>query len=380
MRPALLLALALLLAAPAWGEEILILPGPRYVQTARLSVQFDLGCPDVFRWLSFNEWSQSKNLAGGDNGVSEFFGQTMRSLSGAGFLYPQDLSEESWEVVAEGPDVAIIRTTGQSPGQPPIETLYTFFLDAPYFLVQRTIRFSQLPDTASFQPYVTRVNFVATYRAARYRKTSGAFTQGIYCFGGCPITDWDGRWIQQIAVSGASDSLSVSTVYAATNPASNGAVRGQGLISNSGWAGPRRPSGLHDQDETHRMLIEFSKRPSMLTRIDSLYAWLQTSEVPLAAPRATPANALTLSFAPNPARGPVDIRFSLAEPGPAELEVFDVAGRRVAALHDGWLGSGAHTLRWDGRDAGGALAPPGAYRARLRTTAGQASRAFVRIR
>ena len=50
---------------------------------------------------------------------------------------------------------------------------------------------------------------------------------------------------------------------------------------------------------------------------------------------------------------------------PVEIEVFDLAGRKVGAVDDGERGSGRFTAVWDGRDAEGQLLPPGTYFLRL---------------
>ncbi len=71
--------------------------------------------------------------------------------------------------------------------------------------------------------------------------------------------------------------------------------------------------------------------------------------------------ALAVATWPNPARAGVDVRFALARGGPAKVEVFDVRGRRIAALGDADFGAGVHELRWDGRDASGGRAAPGLY-------------------
>ena len=47
------------------------------------------------------------------------------------------------------------------------------------------------------------------------------------------------------------------------------------------------------------------------------------------------------------------------------LVLLDGEGRRVTTLSNGWFGSGAHHVSWDGRDAGGRAVAPGLYFARL---------------
>src|SRR5690606_3312630 len=64
---------------------------------------------------------------------------------------------------------------------------------------------------------------------------------------------------------------------------------------------------------------------------------------------------------PNPFNPATTLRFSLAEPGEAVLEVYDATGRRVATLIDGPLARGWHQVRWDARHVAS-----GVYFCRLR--------------
>jgi hypothetical protein len=67
----------------------------------------------------------------------------------------------------------------------------------------------------------------------------------------------------------------------------------------------------------------------------------------------TPSVAL-LGISPNPAVGELHVSFSLTEAGPAELALYDVAGRKVASREVGHLGVGRHmiTLSREGMTAG----------------------------
>ena len=57
----------------------------------------------------------------------------------------------------------------------------------------------------------------------------------------------------------------------------------------------------------------------------------------------------------------------VGDDSPAEVEVFDLAGRRVRRLVEQRdLSTGSYTIVWDGRDDAGVLVPPGVYYARLR--------------
>jgi flagellar hook assembly protein FlgD len=59
------------------------------------------------------------------------------------------------------------------------------------------------------------------------------------------------------------------------------------------------------------------------------------------------------------------LEFTLSQAGRVSLAVFDAAGRRVRSLAEGAFAPGKHSLKWDGRDADGHLAPTGLYFMRL---------------
>lgn len=83
---------------------------------------------------------------------------------------------------------------------------------------------------------------------------------------------------------------------------------------------------------------------------------------------------------PNPAAGETSLRFTLARPGPVELAIFDVTGRRVRLLRRALAPAGAVTLRWDGADDAGCPVAAGTYFARLRAEGAEATRRIVRLR
>ncbi len=68
---------------------------------------------------------------------------------------------------------------------------------------------------------------------------------------------------------------------------------------------------------------------------------------------------------PNPFQSTAMIAFSLAEDAHATLEVFDVAGRRVASISAGAAVAGSNMLQWDGRGENGERLGSGVYFARL---------------
>jgi hypothetical protein len=69
------------------------------------------------------------------------------------------------------------------------------------------------------------------------------------------------------------------------------------------------------------------------------------------------------------------ITFSLAEGSYVELEVFNVAGQRVATLVDGWRQAGGHTAQFDA-----SVLPSGVYFYRLQAGTLEESRKILLVR
>lgn len=69
---------------------------------------------------------------------------------------------------------------------------------------------------------------------------------------------------------------------------------------------------------------------------------------------------------PNPASHGATFRFGIPRDGRVEFALFDLSGRAVRVLAKREFPAGAHTLRWDGRDGAGRVAPSGRYAFRLR--------------
>ena len=68
---------------------------------------------------------------------------------------------------------------------------------------------------------------------------------------------------------------------------------------------------------------------------------------------------------PNPFNPRTSITFALPQAGRARVDVFDLAGRLVRNLQDGWVSSGPHTVQWDGLDHRGNSVASGQYFYRL---------------
>lgn len=83
---------------------------------------------------------------------------------------------------------------------------------------------------------------------------------------------------------------------------------------------------------------------------------------------------------PNPFSRETSIRFRLAESGPAELTIFDPAGRRIRSLVSGQQEAGEHAVTWDGQDDSGRDVSAGVYFYELRTATAEAQRKMLLLR
>jgi len=79
--------------------------------------------------------------------------------------------------------------------------------------------------------------------------------------------------------------------------------------------------------------------------------------------------------APNPFRRSTTIAYQLAEPGAVTLRIYDMLGRRVATLADGYREAGVHHRTLDARGWAS-----GVYFCRLRTEDHQETRKIVLAR
>ena len=69
---------------------------------------------------------------------------------------------------------------------------------------------------------------------------------------------------------------------------------------------------------------------------------------------------------PNPFNPRTTIRWSLARPGPVEVDLYDLRGRHLRTLLRAGLGAGEHAVTWDGTDGGGRVVGSGTYLIRAR--------------
>jgi photosystem II stability/assembly factor-like uncharacterized protein len=84
--------------------------------------------------------------------------------------------------------------------------------------------------------------------------------------------------------------------------------------------------------------------------------------------------------APNPAQGPVTVRYSLAEQSPVRMLIYNIAGQVVRMLVDEPLGPGRYQTVWDGTDNTGREVPSGVYFCELRASGLRSTRKVMLLR
>ena len=96
---------------------------------------------------------------------------------------------------------------------------------------------------------------------------------------------------------------------------------------------------------------------------------------------STPGMPLALSQnSPNPFNPATTINYYLPTPCNMKLEIFDVAGRRIAVLKEGKADRGHHRVEWNGVDARGDRVSSGVYLYRLTAGKETMSRKMVLLR
>lgn len=83
--------------------------------------------------------------------------------------------------------------------------------------------------------------------------------------------------------------------------------------------------------------------------------------------------------APNPFRASTVISFSQPEEGPATVRIYDLSGRALATLREGYAGPGMRSVQWNGRDDRGNAVPCGVYLFRVEFAGRSRTGRVVRI-
>ena len=80
-----------------------------------------------------------------------------------------------------------------------------------------------------------------------------------------------------------------------------------------------------------------------------------------------PSSRLALCASPNPFHSTASISFELSDPGITSIEVYDLSGRIICSLVNSELGTGHHSIVWDGRRENGELVSTGLYFCRIQS-------------
>ena len=157
-----------------------------------------------------------------------------------------------------------------------------------------------------------------------------------------------------------------------------GAVEGRYLVWGYAMSGAVGEMIQMELDESNRGLLQMEDVDSVAVIVGrtSLAAGNFTlaarryipTDVPTAVTSAAvKAGEVALGNAyPNPFNSSVQLPFSLAKNGEAQLAIYNSLGQRVRLLHEGYLPAGAHQMHWDGLDQQGAAIASGLYQAVLR--------------
>lgn len=92
------------------------------------------------------------------------------------------------------------------------------------------------------------------------------------------------------------------------------------------------------------------------------------------------ATELALAVYPNPFNDRTSIAYSLDAPGEVKLELYDLAGRRVTTILDGYESEGTHRLIWKGENASGDPVSTGVYFLSVKAGELKASRKLILLR
>jgi hypothetical protein len=124
-------------------------------------------------------------------------------------------------------------------------------------------------------------------------------------------------------------------------------------------------SGVHEMDPSTGAIIE--------TEYSGSGRFVELADLPGVAIGQTsfeglPVPEMTLS--PNPFHDQLSIGFTLAAPSDVRVDIYSVVGRVVSTIEPGTLGTGAHTITWDGTSESGDPLGRGLYFVRMTTSTG----------
>jgi flagellar hook assembly protein FlgD len=89
--------------------------------------------------------------------------------------------------------------------------------------------------------------------------------------------------------------------------------------------------------------------------------------------KSTAPGSMTLGGYPNPFNNSISISMNLASDGNYQLAIYDILGRRVKTLLDGFQFAGRQSIIWDGTDDLRSSVASGTYFMRLKGIGGTRS-------
>ncbi len=93
-----------------------------------------------------------------------------------------------------------------------------------------------------------------------------------------------------------------------------------------------------------------------------------------------PENIVLHNAYPNPFNPTTTIRFNISEAGNINLTIFDLMGREVRTLVQGFTNTGSQSVIWDGKDNNGGLLSSGVYIYRLESKKQQVSKKLILLK
>jgi hypothetical protein len=126
-------------------------------------------------------------------------------------------------------------------------------------------------------------------------------------------------------------------------------------------------------NEAH-VTVTVDNAPWLLNELDPIL-----TAVPPVSGAHSPAFSL-LDAAPNPFGDQTLVRWNLARNSRVQVDVFDVAGRRVTSLLDASGSAGPGSVRWNGRDDHGRMVAAGVYFIRAQAAGETQTKRLVLVR
>ena len=122
-------------------------------------------------------------------------------------------------------------------------------------------------------------------------------------------------------------------------------------------------NGLNINDASDRNLTNAQGYTMLEVYINSLIAPVSNR---VAEPADLPTSHTVLRNYPNPFNPVTLIEFTLANSGYVHLAVFDIMGRKISTVADGFYPEGVHTVKWNGKNSRNQDAATGLYLAVLK--------------